>query len=44
MNRSNKGFGLTGVFFAVVVLIVSAVLSTTSASAEIMTQEQNLLE
>lgn len=34
MNRSNKGFGLTGVFLAVVVLIISAVLSTTATSAE----------
>ena len=34
MNRSNKGFGLTGVLLAVIVLIVSAVLSTTATSAE----------
>ena len=44
MNRSNKGFGLTGVFFAVVVLIVSAVLSTTATSAEMLTHKQNSSE
>lgn len=36
MNRSNKGFGLTGVFVAVVILIVSAVLSTTASSEEVV--------
>lgn len=35
MNRSNKGFGLTSVFVAVVILIVSAVLSTTASSEEV---------
>ena len=36
MNRSNKGFGLTSVFVAVVILIVSAVLSTTASSEEVV--------
>ncbi|BDX07826.1 hypothetical protein [Planctobacterium marinum] len=34
MNRSSKGFGLAGVFITVVVLIVSAVISTTVSSDE----------
>ncbi|MCY7294574.1 hypothetical protein [Alteromonas sp. a30] len=34
MNRSSKGFGLIGVFLAVVVLIVSAVMSTKVSSDE----------
>lgn len=34
MNRSGKGFGLTGVFVAVVVLIVSAIVSTSASSNE----------
>lgn len=40
MNRSSRGFGLTGVFVAVVILIVSAVLSTSASSAEF--QEKHL--
>lgn len=35
MNRSNKGFGLTGVFVAVIILIVSAVMSTSASSSEL---------
>ena len=34
MNRSSKGFGLAGVFVTVIVLIVSAVVSTTVSSDE----------
>lgn len=37
MNRSNRGFGLAGVFLAVVVLIVSAVISTAASSEELPT-------
>lgn len=37
MNRSSKGFGLTGVFVAVVILIISAVLSTAVSSDELNT-------
>lgn len=35
MNRSSKGFGLAGVFVTVVVLIVSAIISTTASSSDI---------
>jgi hypothetical protein len=35
MNRSGRGFGLTGVAVAVVVMIVTAVFSTSAQSSEI---------
>ncbi len=38
MNRSSRGFGLIGVFLAVVVLIVSAVMSTKVSSDEAATE------
>lgn len=38
MNRSSKGFGLIGVFLAVVVLVVSAVMSTQASSDETATE------
>jgi len=34
MNRSSKGFGLTGVAVAVVLMFVTAVFSTSAKSAE----------
>lgn len=34
MNRSSRGFGLIGVFLAVIILIVSAVMSTSASSQE----------
>lgn len=40
MNRSSKGFGLAGVFLAVVVLIVSAVMSTSASSHELVLQSE----
>ena len=35
MNRSSRGFGLIGVLLAVIVLIVSAVMSTSASSNEL---------
>ena len=35
MNRSNKGFGLTGVIVTVVVLIVAAIFSASAKSSSI---------
>ncbi len=35
MNRSSKGFGITGVLVAVIVLMVSAVISTSASSQEL---------
>ncbi|WP_438862705.1 hypothetical protein [Neptunicella sp.] len=35
MNRNAKGFGLYGVFFAVLLLIVSAVFGAKAESAEL---------
>ncbi len=35
MNRSSKGFGLTGVAIAVLVMIVTAIYSTSAKSAEL---------
>ncbi|MDP5041300.1 MAG: hypothetical protein NWQ26_10595 [Paraglaciecola sp.] len=32
MNRSNKGFGLTGVFATVVILIIAAIFSASAKS------------
>jgi type II secretory pathway component PulK len=43
MNRSNKGFGLAGVFATVVVLIVAAIFSASANSDQTQvsqTQEQ----
>ncbi|XOV79362.1 MAG: hypothetical protein ACFHVJ_21005 [Aestuariibacter sp.] len=40
MNRSGKGFGLAGVFVAVVVLIVSAIVSTSASSTELPSSHQ----
>jgi len=34
MNRSSKGFGLTGVAIAVVLMFVTAVFSSSAKSAE----------
>lgn len=34
MNRSSKGFGLTGVLLTVIVLIVSAIISTSVSSQD----------
>ncbi|WP_414830085.1 hypothetical protein [Alteromonas sp. H39] len=34
MNRSSKGFGLTGVAVAVLLMIVTAVFSSSAQSAE----------
>lgn len=34
MNRSSRGFGLIGVFLAVVILIISAVVSTSASSED----------
>lgn len=39
MNRSNKGFGLTGVVAAVVILIVAAIFSASAKSATLPTNE-----
>ena len=33
MNRSNKGFGLTGVIVTVIVLIVAAIFSASAKSS-----------
>lgn len=33
MNRSNKGFGLTGVIFTVIFLIVAAIFSASAKSS-----------
>jgi type II secretory pathway component PulK len=44
MNRSNKGFGLAGVFATVVVLIVAAIFSASASSDQTQisqTQQQN---
>ena len=38
MYRSSKGFGLTGVALAVVLMIVTAVFSSSANSAETQTQ------
>ncbi|GAA0857085.1 hypothetical protein [Aliiglaciecola litoralis] len=35
MNRSSKGFGLTGVFITVLVLVITAVMSSSAKSAEL---------
>lgn len=35
MNRSSKGFGLTGVAVAVVLMFITAVFSTSAKSADI---------
>ncbi len=35
MNRSSKGFGLTGVAIAVVLMLVTAVFSSSAKSAEV---------
>ena len=35
MNRSNKGFGLTGVIVTVIFLIVAAIFSASAKSATI---------
>jgi hypothetical protein len=39
MNRSNKGFGLTGVFATVVILIVAAIVSASANSGSIDEQK-----
>ena len=36
MNRSSKGFGLTGVAIAVVLMLVTAVFSSSAKSAEVL--------
>ncbi len=38
MNRSSRGFGLIGVLLAVIVLIVSAVVSTSASSSVLVTE------
>lgn len=35
MNRSNKGFGLAGVFATVVILIVAAIFSASAKSSSV---------
>ncbi len=40
MNRSSRGFGLTGVAIAVLVMIVTAIYSASANSAEL---QQNAL-
>jgi hypothetical protein len=39
MNRSNKGFGLAGVFATVVILIVAAIFSASAKSTPSDTPE-----
>jgi hypothetical protein len=41
MNRSSKGFGLTGVAIAVLLLIVTAAFGTSAQSAEISQEVQD---
>ncbi|WP_416305349.1 hypothetical protein [Neptunicella sp. SCSIO 80796] len=46
MNRNAKGFGLYGVFFAVLLLIVSAVFGAKADAAELISlqpQHQSIL-
>jgi|TARA_Y100001963_G_scaffold142269_1_gene211585 hypothetical protein len=40
MNRSSKGFGLTGVAVAVLLMIVTAAFGTSAQSAELSTEVQ----
>ncbi|GAA6184409.1 hypothetical protein [Aliiglaciecola sp. NS0011-25] len=40
MNRSSKGFGLTGVFATVLFLVVLAVVSTPASSKTISTESK----
>ncbi len=40
MNRSSKGFGLTGVFATVLFLVVAAVVSASANSEEAPVQAQ----
>lgn len=40
MNRSSKGFGLTGVAIAVLLMIVTAAFGTSAQSAETATEVQ----
>ncbi|WP_262994129.1 hypothetical protein [Alteromonas salexigens] len=42
MNRSSKGFGLTGVAVAVLFMIVTAVFSSSAQSAEHTSQPASL--
>lgn len=42
MNRSSKGFGLIGVFATVLILVITAVLSTSANSAEMPIQPQSV--
>ncbi|WP_218310875.1 hypothetical protein [Alteromonas antoniana] len=42
MNRSSKGFGLTGVAIAVLLMIVTAVFSSSARSAEITSTPTSL--
>ena len=42
MNRSTKGFGLTGVAVAVALMFVTAVFSSSAKSAEIASKQQSI--
>ncbi|QJR79292.1 hypothetical protein CA267_014015 [Alteromonas pelagimontana] len=42
MNRSSKGFGLTGVAVAVLLMIVTAVFSSTASSAVMCAKDSRL--
>ena len=44
MNRSSKGFGLTGVIATVLILIVSAVVSSSANSAEFNNKTVNIYQ
>ena len=44
MNRSSRGFGLIGVFVAVIVMIVSAVVSTSASSSDLPTEQLQILQ
>lgn len=42
MNRSSKGFGLTGVAIAVLLMIVTAAFGTSAQSAEVSTEAEQV--
>lgn len=42
MNRSSKGFGLTGVAVAVLLMIVTAAFGTSAQSAVLSTEVQQI--
>jgi hypothetical protein len=43
MNRSNKGFGLTGVIVTVIFLIVAAIFSASAKSSTISSTHSNTI-